>query len=315
MRSFVASIAAALVCVASPAAQAQTLTASVAHARTQAFSLSPADIAHLGIRTTPVEPAVYTPRVHGYGVVIDMTALAQADAAIATAQAAVKQSQADFKRATNLFATNAISRQSLDAAEKQAAADQAQLILAERQEVAQFGNAPWRGVHADRAILDQLTAGKLVLIHATFPRDEMGEGVPPKVEITHLTADPDKPGWIATRIWNAPADPTIPGRSVFALLALSDLEPGEHVLVYAPTGSSVSGERIPASAVLLSGGKTWCYLQTTPGTFQRLQIDLSRPLGGDYFVAIRPVTGQSVVVSGTGLLLAHELGGAVLPQE
>ena len=274
--------------------------------------LTASDIAHLGLRVSPLHPARYTPRVHGYGVVSDLTALATADAAVETAEAAAHQSQADVQRARALFAQGgAVSKQSVDAAEKQAATDQTALLLAQRQEVVQFGpQLPWRGKHADAAILRDLTSGKAVLVRATFPLDSIAAAQPPEISVTHLSAQQDPAGWTSKRIWAAPADPTIPGRSFFALIANSDLQAGEHVLVASPIGPTVDGVEIPSDAVVLSEEKTWCYLQIAPGRFQRVQIDLSHPHGAGYFVKARP--GLFVVVRGSGLLLARELGNGAL---
>lgn len=274
--------------------------------------MTPADVARLGIDVIPLKPARYTPRVHGYGVVSDLTALAAADAAVESAQAAAHQSHADVERARALFAQGgAVSKQSLDAAEKQAATDQTALVLAQRQEVVQFGpQLPWRGGYADTSILHDLTSGRVVLVRATFPLDSITAAAPSEISVTHLSAQPDATSWTSKRLWSAPADPTIPGRSFFALISKSDLQAGEHVLVYSPIGPTVDGAQIPSDAVVLSEEKTWCYLQIAPGSFQRVQIDLSHPLGGGYFVNAKP--GVSVVVRGSGLLLSRELGTATL---
>jgi hypothetical protein len=276
------------------------------------IELTGSDIAHLGLRVMPLKPARYTPRVHGYGVVSDLTALALADAAVETASAAAHQSQADMQRARALFAQGgAVSKQSVDAAEKQAATDRAALLLAQRQEVVQFGpQLPWRGKHADASILRDLTSGGVVLVRATFPLDSIAAPEPPEIAVTNLSAQQNPVAWASKRIWSAPADPTIPGRSFFVLISKSDLQSGEHVLVSSPVGASVDGVQIPSDAVVLSEEKTWCYLQIAPGRFQRVQIDLSHPQGSGYFV--KAAAGQSVVVRGSGLLLARELGASAL---
>jgi hypothetical protein len=275
--------------------------------------LTAGEIARLGLQTVALKPANFTPRVHGYGVVMDLTALAQVDSGLLTAEASVRQSQADVQRYRALFTQGggAVSRQILDTAEKQAATDQAQLLLAQRNEYVQFGqHAPWLGTHPDKSILQQLTSGHAVLVKATFPLDTLGAAHPTEIAVGHLSARQDQPGWTSKQIWSAPADPTIPGRSFFALIRDSDLQPGEHALVNAPTGPAVAGAQIPESAIVISENKPWCYLQVAPGEFERLQIDLGRPLPGGYFVMTKP--RSFVVVRGTGLLLARELGAAML---
>jgi hypothetical protein len=275
-------------------------------------TLTAVEITRLGLQVTALKSASFTPRVHGYGAVVDLTALAQTDSGFLTARAAVTQSQADVKRYRTLFAQdNAISRQLLDTSEKQAATDQAQLLLAERNEFVQFGQqAPWLGKHPDRSLLQQLTSGSAVLVKATFPLDTLGAAHPTEISVSHLSAQQDQQGWTTRQVWSAPADPTIPGRSLFALIHGSNLQSGEHALVYAPVGPTIPGIEVPGNAVIFSEGKPWCYLQIVPGSFQRMQIDLSRPLAGGYFVSAQP--GGFVVVRGTGLLLARELGAAMM---
>jgi hypothetical protein len=243
---------------------------------------------------------------------MDLTALAQVDSGLLTAQAAVRQSQADVERYRALFAQGgAISRQVLDTAEKQAATDRAQLLLAQRNEYVQFGQrAPWLGEHPDRSVLEELTAGRAVLVKATFPLDSLAANHPAALIVSHLSAQQDQPGWTTNELWDAPADPTIPGQSFFALIRASDLQSGEHALVYTPIGKTLRGVLVPSAAVLIAESKSWCFVETAPGHFRRLQIDLSRALPGGYFMDKNP--GGAVVVRGTGLLLARELGPAML---
>ncbi|HEX3810881.1 MAG TPA: hypothetical protein VHW02_14395 [Rhizomicrobium sp.] len=279
--------------------------------------LSPGDIWHLGIQTAAAQKTSYAPQVHGYGVVLDFSALAQADADISTARAAARQSSADLKRTQALFrADRAVSQQVLEVAERQAATDQAQAALAERKEAAQFGQgAPWRGSVRDGALLSRLAGGKSVLVEVTFPLGVILGAQPPELSVTHLNPQIEGTGWKTAKIWNAPADPTIPGRSFFALVDGSDLESGEHVLIFSPTGPSVEGERIPAEAVIFSRNKTWCYLQVAPNAFQRLPVDISRPVASGYFLSNAAIGDRRVVIKGTGLLLARELGAAEPPRQ
>lgn len=291
---------------------ALALSAVAAMAGTSAtgrvITLSGGDITRLGLRVAPVTPAIHTPHVHGYGVVLDLGALAAADAGVATAQAAAQQSGADLRRARALYAQDGVSKQALDAAQKQAASDEATLLLARRQQVVQFGaQFPWRQGN----VLRELTAGRAILVRATFPLDSIDAKLPPQISVTHLGSRQDSQRWTTQQIWSAPADPTIPGRAFFALIAGSDLQSGEHVLAYAPTGASASGWLIPSDAMVLNDEKAWAYLQIAPGRFQRLQIDPELTLPGGYFTASPLARGRAVVVKGTGLLLAREIGAAM----
>lgn len=282
--------------------------------------LSNSDSARLGLRVSPAAPATYTPHVHGYGVVLNFSTLAPTLAAVVMAQAAVLQSHAALEDARALFGTtnskHAMSREALEAAEHQDASDQAQLELAYRQEVSAFGqNAPWRTAERDSPVLTRLTYGHAVLVQATFPLGVEFATAPAIFFVARLNTQVGQPSVSATTIWDAPADPTIPGRSFFALVEGSDLAQGEHVLIVAPTGQPLKGVKIPADAVVLSEDKAWCYVFRAPHTFNRLPIDLNRALDSGYFVERGITPNEPVVVMGAGLLLARELGLATLGQD
>jgi len=282
--------------------------------------LQPGDEVRLGLSTQPARAQQFVPRVHGYGVIISLGTIGQTDSDIATAQAALNDSQANADRMQKLYDTNvgghAISLQALEAAKHQAASDHAALDLANRKEIATFGeHAPWRSVERNSPIIADITSGRYVLVQATFALDVNFNGLPPSFTISRLNAQPGDPNWTATRIWDGPEDPTIPGRSFFALAESTPLAQGEHVLVYAPTGAPVSGVAISSDAVVLNEDKSWCYVWIAAGTYKRVPIDLSDQLPDGYFVAKGIAPNQPVVIKGAGLLLAHELGAATPGQD
>jgi hypothetical protein len=108
------------------------------------------------------------------------------------------------------------------------------------------------------------------------------------------------------KVWNAPADASVPGRSFFALLKGSDAGEGERLLVWAPIGESVAGVVVPAAAAVMSEGKYWCFIEKKPGTFQRSEIDTARPVPEGYFVTEGVAAGDKVVTAAAGQLLARE---------
>jgi hypothetical protein len=282
--------------------------------------LDGSEIARLGILIQPAKPQQFTPRVHGYGVVIGLATLAQTDADIQIAKAAVEDSKAAVRRARKLYGSNStehnVSQQALDAAEHQAASDKAQLELVDRKEAATFGqNAPWRKPQRDESIFAAFSSGHSVLVQATFSLGVNFNGLPPELTITRLGTQETQQHWTTRTIWSGPADPTIPGRSFFALAEGTALAEGEHVLIYAPTHAAVDGVEIPSNAIVLNEDKSWCYVMTAPGTFRRIPVDLNQQTDSGYFVArgIRPNT--PIVVKGAGLLLARELGAATPGQD
>jgi hypothetical protein len=286
--------------------------------QTRSMTLTGEEIGRLGIRTEPARTITFTPRVRGYGVVADLSRVAQLDADLHTAEASATQSAASLKRAHALYgkSAHAISLESLEAAEKQAEADQIQVQLAERREIAAYGqNAPWLNEARRGDILPDLTTGHLVLVEATFPLGETLTGPPSSLVVTRLNTQPDQLGSTATLVWDAPADPTIPGRSFYALITGSDLAQGEHVLVFAPTGSPSKGVIVPAEAIVLSDNQAWCYVLASNGKASRISISLSEPVEGGYFIQQGIAAGAAIVVRGGGLLLARELGPTTSEQD
>jgi len=60
---------------------------------------------------------------------------------------------------------------------------------------------------------------------------------------------------------------------------------------------------------VLAGGQAWCYVRSDDEDFERIAVDLSRPVAAGYFETEGFEAGQAVVVAGAGLMLAYETGG------
>jgi hypothetical protein len=151
------------------------------------------------------------------------------------------------------------------------------------------------------------------LVRATFPLGAYRGATPATLRAAPLdspeadSAHPVK-GWTLKSVWDAPADASLPGRSFFGLLEAGEAAEGERLLVWAPgTGPAQPGVRIPAAALVISDNKSWCYVEKSPGTFVRKEIDTAKPLADGYFVAEGIVPGDRVVTAAAGLLLAREI--------
>jgi hypothetical protein len=260
----------------------------------------------LGIRVTSLEAKESQPVVTGYGVVIDLEKLAQVDADLATAEAAAKTSDDALERIRKLFERKVAARPALDSAENLAAADAAKLALAQRRAMFVLGvHPPWKTPQERARTMADLEEGGVVLVHATFPAGRVST-TPSVLGIARPLRTPSATVWTSTSIWNAPSDAAIPGRSFFALVRNSDLAQGERVVATAPQGDSIPGVVVPASAIVISEGTTWCYVMLEADTFARRAVDTGIPEGNGYFVAHGLTPGQRVVTAGAGLLLAHE---------
>jgi len=293
---------------ASAAAPAGADAASGNAESSQGVQLKPEQIEHLGIALTPAQAGSVTPEIQGYGVVLSHDVVAQAVAELATAAAGERQSRAALERAGRLAGTDgALSADALESAQRQAAVDAAALALAHRRLSATLGlAAPWSAGGHDQQ-LDALASGQLKLLRATFPLGSWKGGPPSHLRVAHLDTEPLAESLKLTRLWDASADANVPGRSFFALLEATQFSEGERVQVWAPSGTAVSGVLVPASALVLSGGSYWCYVQKDAGSFVRVPVDTSLPGEGGYLVTTGLAAGERIVTAAAGLLLAREI--------
>ena len=268
-----------------------------------------AGIKSLGIATVPARASDFRHQVAGYGAVTALDAVAQADADARTAAAAAAQSAAAAARARSLGTGDeaAVSREIVETAESKAASDQAALLLARRKAQSVFGfNAPFRDPKDRAALIDRLTSGKSVLVRVTFPIGSLRTRMPASLSVARL-GDSAKT-WTTSRIWQAPADPALPGAGFYAVIDGSDLAQNEHVSAIVFDGPAQAGVLVPASALIMGDGENWVYLQNGADHFVRAPIPTDKPAGDNYFVpngaGIAP--GQKVVTAGAGLLLSRE---------
>ena len=271
----------------------------------------------LGITTVAAQAAQYRAQSSGYGTVVPLDTIAQADSDLLSAEAVAKQSRAEADRDVYLFRDQhgAISRQAMEAATAKAASDEALLTLARRKAQAVFGLAPpWGKSGARGAIMARLATGALALVKVSFPIGTLGEALPKSLSVARLGGSQR---WTSNQIWRAPADPAFPGQGLFALIAGSDLSQNEHVDAFVPAGSPQTGVAVPQAAVVYGEGESWIFVRRAAGDFDRVRIDTTRPLANGYFMpdgsALKP--GDAIVIGGAGLLLARALNPSTEPTD
>ncbi len=316
---WVAALCAALLSIAAcrqapSAAQAPAQGAKDNAAAEPGVTLKPDEIDKMGIRITPVVATQQAPESTGFALVLTREAIAQSIADLNTAAAVERQSRAALARARSLAGTpGAPSVEAQEAAERQAAVDQAALVLAERRLSATYGrNAPWKGNYSSPE-LAALASGESKLTRVTFPLGALGSAVPAKLRLAHL-GESQSGSFGSDSVWSAPADASVPGKSFFALVKGSDASEGERLLARAPLGAAAAGVVIPFAAVLISGDKYWCYIEEKPGVFARTEIDAGMPTDEGYFVRDGIAAGARVVTTSAGQLLARELGASAADQ-
>lgn len=263
----------------------------------------------LGVVTTPAQATDYTAQAEGFGVVLSHDAIAQAAAELQTAVASARLSDQTLDRARRLAdGPGALGADALEGAQRQQAADQTAVRLAWRKLTALLGvEFPWHGAAAD-AELEKLAEGSHRLLRVTFPPGTPGRK-PKALRVSSLDAAAGT-DWTARTVWAAPQDPTLPGQSVFAVLAGTDLAEGAHIRAQSLSDSSTAGVVVPETAVVINEGQYWCYVKKEGGVYRRVAIDGSRPTGAGYFVAEGVGAGDQLVTTAAGLLLARELNAS-----
>ncbi len=263
----------------------------------------------LGVTTEAAAAATWQPSVAGPAQVLDPQELVTAMAEQAKAEAEARTSEAARKRAHDLFgADTAVSAATLETAERQASADLAQLEIARARAALGFGSgAPWLVASRHDAVLGALARGTTLLVRASFPGG-LPSGKPTALNLRRVGGGDS---WTASEVWSAPADPSVPGPTLLALLPGNNgLGFGERLTATVPAGDAESGAVVPASAMVLAGGQAWCYVQSGENEFARRAIEIDRPVDSGYFQQHAIAAGDKVVTAGAGLLLARELGGA-----
>ena len=276
-----------------------------------AVVLEPELVKRLGITTAPAQAVTYKPAAEGFGLVLTHDSIAQIAADLETAAAGARQSQAALERMKRLQGgPGAVGADVLETAAKQAAADQAALTLARRKLTATFGlKFPGQGADSG-GVLVALANGTFKLARITFSPGALPNGTPHGLRLFSLdsSSPSTEPALNASAVWDAPQDPTLPGRSLFALLRTADVPEGTRLDALPVSDNGVAGVLIPASAVVVTGSQYWSYIRKGEGTFLRAPIDVDRPLAQGYFVpADKVAPGDEIVTAGAGLLLARQM--------
>src|SRR5262249_5328583 len=88
------------------------------------------------------------------------------------------------------------------------------------------------------------------------------------------------------------------------------LAPGAAVLGFLSLpGETETGVLVPRNAVVRLNGAAWVYLQTSPESFQRTEIELDHPLQNGWFVREKVKPENRIVSTGAQQLLSEERKG------
>jgi hypothetical protein len=278
----------------------------------EGVTLTPEQLEKLGVTTQPAQAIDYREESIGYAVVLDHQTIAQGVADLQTAQATAQFSKASLERARQLRGTQgAMSADLEQTAEQKAAVDSAALTLTTEKLSSTWGmKPPWKDIHDSR--VQSLAHGDTQLVRVTFPLGTV-QGTPAELYGARVGSSRPEATSAMRPVWIASADANIPGRSFFTLLPAGTVAEGERLQVWAPTGQPTSGALVPEAAIVLNNSKYWCYVEKTPGTLVRVEVDTGRPTSGGYFVTEEVKPGDKIAITAASQLLAKETGSSEEP--
>ncbi|MBS0270311.1 MAG: hypothetical protein JSS54_15230 [Proteobacteria bacterium] len=240
-------------------------------------------------------------KLQGIATVLNPDALLQLDADIRSATVAANFSHGQFER---FKASTMLSRQTLENAARQEAMDASQLkLLLTRLQQSWGDKAPFVNVEARQTLMADVANGKRAVLRLDFP--DMTADAPENVRVVPLRGGPETKVDV---LWAAPSgNLAMPGVSFFGLInAGPGLRAGDRARVVADSPERLSGTVIPSAALVVFGGKSWCYVETGPKKYERKLVSLEAPVDDGFFVKSGFDPGTRVVVKGASVLLARE---------
>lgn len=247
-----------------------------------------------------VVPAEHAQKLDGIATLISPDTLAQLNADIRSAEISASFSKRAYDR---YKVTKSLPEHFVDNAARQAQTDQTQVALLDLKLRNTWGEgAPFLAAEERARLVNELSSGKTTLVRLDFPRAV--ERDPRKVQVAPLSGGEVTP---VSMVWPAPSgNLAMPGTSFFALMPTGPgLRPGDRAKVTAEGSATTSGVVVPASAVVVHAGQSWCYVETAPGQFERRPLSLAMPVADGYVVADL-AAGTKVVNKGASVLLARE---------
>jgi hypothetical protein len=239
-------------------------------------------------------------KIDGIATLVSPDSLTLLNAEIRAAEIASGFSQRSLERFKGI---RSLGEQRVDNAERQASTDATQVALLKlRMRNAWGDTAPFLAAANRQQLVDELASGKTTIVRLDFPRSVDRDLR--NIQITPLGGGAEIS---VTTIWQAPSgNLAMPGTSFFGLMAAGPgLRPGDRAKITAERSAPISGVIVPASAVVVFAGKSWCYVEKSPGEFERKQVSLATPVAGGYLTNDF-AAGTKVVVHGASALLSRE---------
>jgi hypothetical protein len=258
----------------------------------------------VGIRIERPLPLSVAPQIDGYVAVLDPAELVTDLGHMESSQAAAAAASAEAERTQRLYHDEAqASLKSSQAAQAQAAEAAAQARAASIGFQLQWGPVAQLGNEARHKLVEELTAGRTILLRADVPGHHVGVRIEQRalVEVDGINIAVDVLGPL----------PRTNGSSQSAgwLLELahapSGLGPGTRGLAHLRTVADLKGLLIPASALLYSDDGAYVYRLEPGGAvasrYTAVPVRLLTRVGNAWLVAGLSST-DTVVTQGAGVL-------------
>jgi hypothetical protein len=268
------------------------------------LSLTAAQQNAVGIRSERPLPLTAAPQIDGYVIVLDPAELVTDLGHVESSEAAAAAAGAEAERMQRLYHDQAqASLKSSQAAQAQAAEANAQARAASISFRLQWGPVAQLGNEARHKLVEDLTAGRTVLLRADVPGNHVGVRIDPRalVEVDGINITVEVLGPL----------PRTNGSSQSAgwLLELahapSGLGPGTRGLAHLRTTADVKGLLIPTSAIFYSEDGAYVYRQEPGGApavrYTAVPVRLLTRVGNAWLVDGLKST-DTVVTQGAGVL-------------
>jgi hypothetical protein len=271
--------------------------AAAPEAKEEGITVAPELGERLGLKLAALTASSAAGEVHGLARGLDAGPLAAIETEIATARAAAAASSAAAARLAGLAAADqSASRQSVEAARAQAAADAARLRLAQQRIALEY--APGLAAMGDgqrTAMLAAITRGEAALVRVDLPGANGG---------THVRLADG--GTIRLIGPAAQADARLQSAGLLGIAdgaAARMLNAGRARDVVAAIGPSRAGVFVPGDAVVRWRGTQWVY-RDAGARFVRIELAGAQPVPGGWLASTGLAAGDRVVVQGAGALIA-----------
>ena len=291
-----------------------------------------------GIVVSPIAAARRSVQMQANGVVLQLQSLldlrtsfnsAQMD--IAKARAAAQASQAEYARLQKLSqGDESVAAKAVESAHATAESDAATLQNADQSLAAlkssmqlHWGATVAKWLQQGSPQLDALFAQREFLLQVTGT-PPAGGAAPERALVQYA----DGARGTAHLVSILPQlDPRLQMPSWLYVVAVHPgLVPGINLPVFLPSGPARNGVLAPSSAVVWWQGWAWCYVEESPGKFERRAVPTSNPIADGWFVneeitagepatAERLAAGDRVVTAGAQTLLSEEFRSQIETDE